>query len=156
MKTLFCAVLMLVPTAALAEFPLEAMVGKWSGQGTYAENMSSAKMRCKIDITGEADKVTLNGRFASGLGAQKVALDLIRAQDGIITAKAAPGAPANKTKIDGISGQPTEKHLVMDGVAGEDSIKMEFLLNPDGSLRFGVNSIIGPKDGKSVIRLIRQ
>lgn len=156
MKTLICAVLALMPNVALAEFSLEEMVGKWSGQGVYAENMSSAKMRCKIDFAGGADKVTMTGRCASGLGAQKVALDLVRAEDGTITAKAAAGAPENKTKIDGLTGLPIEGHLVMDGVAGEDSIKMEFLMNADGSLRFGVHSIIGPKDGKSVIRLIRQ
>jgi hypothetical protein len=156
MKTLICAVLVLVPNVAFAQFSLDTLVGKWSGQGTYAENMSSAKMRCKIDFAGGADKVTMTGRCASGLGAQKVALDLVQSKDGSITAKAAAGAPENKTEIDGLTGLPTERHLVMDGVAGEDSIKMEFLMNADGSLRFGVHSIIGPKDGKSVIRLIRQ
>ena len=156
MRTMICAALMFVPTVALADFSLDGLVGKWSGQGNYAENMSSAKMRCKIDIAGGADKVTMTGRCASGLGAQKVALDLTRADDGSITASAAEGAPQNKTNIDGLTGLPQGGHLVMDGTSGADSVKIEFLMNADGSLRFGVHSIIGPKDGKSVIRLVRQ
>lgn len=159
MKTLISAcamsVLMLAPNVARADFALDALIGKWKGQGSYVENKSGAKMRCKIDFTGGAEKVTMTGRCASGLGAQKVAVDLIRASDGYINARAAPGAPENKSNIKGISGKPNGPHLVMSGAAGENSVKMEFLMNADGTLRFGVHSIVGAKDAKSVIVLTR-
>lgn len=155
MRPIALAALLLVPNMALADFSLEDLVGKWKGQGSYVENATGAKMRCKLEFAGGADEVSVTGRCASGLGAQKVAMDLIRAEDGSISAVAPPGAPKNKTDIDGLSGTPNGQHLVMNGAAGEDSVKMEFLMNADGTLRFGVHSVIGAKESKSVIVLTR-
>ena len=103
--------LLLSGAAARAEFSLADMVGTWAGSGVYKENLSQAKVRCQLAVTGGAGKVTVSGRCGSSLGAETIVLDFTRQGDGRIVVTEGPGAPRNDSQIEALVGRQVNLKL---------------------------------------------
>jgi len=156
MKSMILALAMLAPLPAMAELALSDLVGTWTGQGTYVEGLSSAKMRCNLGITGTDAMVRLSGRCGSSLGAESVVLDFTKAADGSVSVSSGPGAPANDSKIDVMQGKITANQLILRGAAGDETVTIELLQNPNGSLHFATRRTWTGKKATSVVTLIRR
>lgn len=141
---------------ARAEMSLADLVGDWSGSGTYSEALSSARMKCRLTMTGTAAKVTIAGRCGSSMGANDVVLDLVRQGDGRITLTSARDAPGFETAITGLSGRITGNQLTLRGEAGLERAATQFVLNADGSLRFAAERKWLTGNSQSIVTLQRR
>lgn len=136
MRHMLFAVALLIPSPIWAAFQLSELVGQWTGQGTYTEGVSKAKMRCNLSFVGTDAKVTMSGRCGSSLGAESVVLDFANDADGGVTVRSGAGAPESDSAITGLTGVPGPNGLVVKGSGGDESVIIELLLNANGTLRF--------------------
>jgi len=156
MKNLIFAFIMLLPLPAWAELKLSDLVGNWGGQGTYAEGLSSAKLRCKLVIAGTDAMVRMTGRCGSSLGAENLALDFVKGADSTITVDSSAGAPQSDSPVGALRGSSQGNQLIIRGEGGDETVTIELILNPDGSLRFATQRTWPGKTGTSVVTLKRR
>ncbi len=146
--------LILLPGLARADFALTDMVGSWSGTGTYAEALSQAKMKCRLNVAGADSKVTMTGRCGSSLGASDVVMDIVRSGTGIVIT--GDGGPDVDTEIDQLTGQISGQQIFVTGAEGKDSVKMQFVMNADGTLYFATERKWLTGSSWSKITLVRR
>ena len=156
MMKLLAVMLAVVPVMARAEFVLSDMVGSWSGSGMYYEAMSQAKMKCRLTMAGDAAGITMKGRCGSSLGAHDVVLDFVAEDDGRVFVQGGDNAPSVDSEIEELTGKITGNQLNLSGQAGPDSVRMQFVLNEDGSIYFATERKWPQGDSRSKITLTRR
>ncbi|GEM_PF-6301365 len=146
----------IVPSVSRADFALSDMIGAWAGTGVYSEALSQAKMKCKLTMLGDAKKVTMSGRCGSTLGAGNVVLDFVRQEDGQIVVHAGGDALQPASEIGELVGRFTDDQLIVTGAAGHESVKMQLILDADGSIFFATERKWLTGKSSSEITLVRR
>lgn len=155
MRTLV-VLMILLPAAARAEFALSDITGTWAGAGSYTEALSTARMRCRIAIAGNADQVALTGRCASSLGAEDLDLTFTRLPGGEISLRAEDGQRQGETTVEELTGLPEASQVILRGENGLDRAAVQIRLNPDGTLYFATETKWRTGNAKSAITLVPQ
>ncbi len=156
MKRLIFLCLLLVPGMARAEFALSDMVGTWAGTGSYTEALSKATMKCRLTVTGDDARVTVNGRCGSSLGADDVTLDFVRQSGSRVVVEETPGAPKQDSEIEEVSGNLTATQLFVRGAGGDETVAIQFVKNDDGTLYFATERTWKGGDSQSRVTLSRR
>ena len=149
-------ILCIFPLPVFADLALSQLVGRWDGNGVYQDNSSTFRLRCKLRIEGEAARIDMSGRCVSGLGTQTISLVLLRFDDGSFVVSGGHGPGSNNSEIKELRGRPTPHGVLLSAKTITEHAKMEFLLEPDGALRWGAIRE-APRGGyRSVVTLRRK
>lgn len=149
-------ILSVLPVVAQAEFSLSDLVGTWTGEGSYYERPTRAKMKCRLSFAGTDAQVRMTGRCGSSLGAQDLEIDFVREGASGVVVRPAPGAPTSDSKLTEMSGQLQGNLMIASGTSGTETAKFQLESRADGTLQFVTQREDGTFFSQSVVTLVRR